>query len=56
MITIQFSTDNAAFQENPSEIQVVLDTLAFELKRSQPGDSGVVKDSNGNSIGTWTRS
>jgi hypothetical protein len=56
MIHIQFKTDNAAFQENPSEIQVVLDELAFKIQNSKPGDSGVVKDSNGNSIGTWTRS
>ena len=56
MINIQFSTDNAAFQDNPSEIQVVLDELAFKIQNSRPGDSGNVKDSNGNSIGTWERS
>jgi hypothetical protein len=56
MINIQFSTDNAAFEENPSEIESVLDLVAFELKKSQPGDSGTIRDSNGNSIGAWTRS
>jgi len=56
MITIQFFTDNAAFQENPNEIEVILYTLAFKIKKSQAGDSGTIRDSNGNSIGTWIRS
>jgi len=58
MIHIQFRTDNAAFNENPSEIQVILEELAFKLQNSRPGEKsgGTIRDSNGNSIGTWIRS
>lgn len=55
MITIQFKTDNAAFEENPSEVYVVLELLAHKIKKSKPGDAGTIKDSNGNTIGTWER-
>jgi hypothetical protein len=55
MITIQFNTDNAAFEENPSEVYVVLELLAHKINKSKPGDEGTIKDSNGNTIGTWER-
>jgi hypothetical protein len=56
MVTIKFDTDNAAFEDNPNEIRSLLDELAFRIQNSQPGDSGSIKDSNGNTVGSWSRS
>lgn len=55
MITIQFNTDNSAFEENESEVYIVLELLAHKINKSKPGDYGNIKDSNGNTIGTWKR-
>jgi hypothetical protein len=54
MIQIQISTDNAAFQENPNEIRAILEDLGYKLQASKPGDSGPIKDSNGNTVGSWS--
>lgn len=55
MITIKFETDNAAFQENPSEIRIILEELAFRIQNSKKGDEGTIRDTNGNTVGSWTR-
>ena len=62
-ITIEFKTDNAAFDDNSYEIQRVM-RLAFDKIRYELGLPGVLQedrkrassptlmDSNGNSVGT----
>ena len=53
MVTIEFRTDNAAFDgaEFP-EIAEVLRKLADRIEDS-PVTYGTIRDSNGNSIGAW---
>jgi hypothetical protein len=53
MITIKIETENAAFQENPNEIRAILEDLGYKLQASKPGDSGPIRDSNGNTVGSW---
>lgn len=52
-VTIEFNTDNSAFEENPSETHFILADLDEALARSKPGDDGKVYDTNGNRIGQW---
>jgi len=47
-ISIEFDTDNAAFDDNPHELEDVLEQAARKI--SQGG--GTLLDSNGNKIGT----
>lgn len=46
-ISIEFETGNAAFEDNPNEIEYVLEQVARKV--SQGG--GSLFDSNGNKIG-----
>jgi hypothetical protein len=49
--------DNAAFEENPRELSDVLEHLAgmieFVRLPIAHGSAGGVRDSNGNSVGSW---
>lgn len=54
MINITINTDNAAFQENALEIRAILEDLGYTLSSSKPGDEGKIKDSNGNTVGSWS--
>lgn len=51
---IEFSTDNAAFEEYGKEYQiaVVLDIITARIKRGET--EGSVLDINGNKIGEWS--
>lgn len=50
-ILIECNLDNAAFEENPNELQeIVAQQIPHNLK---PGDDGKLKDSNGNTVGQW---
>lgn len=53
-ISINFETDNAAF-ENPHEAPAILKSLAAEISYGSitPGSRGVIRDSNGASVGSW---
>ena len=57
MFKIEFSTDNAAFDESDGyqaerEIRDILHKIAYYV--THHGDkSGMVRDSNGNTIGKW---
>jgi hypothetical protein len=49
-ITIQITTDNAAFEDNPTELSDILESIATRYRES--GDfSDYVYDSNGNKVG-----
>ena len=43
--------DNAAFQDNPSELADILRKLAERLESGQPVDGYTLRDSNGNNVG-----
>ena len=52
--SIQFSTDNAAFDNGTdrAEIQYILYKIKAELTEFK--SNGIIRDSNGNTIGNWT--
>lgn len=52
--TLGITMDNAAFDEPGPELR----TLLYEVKRQiendvAPGSSGMVRDTNGNTVGKW---
>lgn len=49
---IDFSMDNAAFKDNPCEVQNILQKIIEKIDK-QGLSGGVVIDSNGNKIGEW---
>ena len=50
-ITINVSLDNSAFEHNPNELQEI---LARQVPHNlKPGDEGRLKDSNGNTVGSY---
>lgn len=51
---LTFNTDNAAFQENMSD--EIARALGGVIAKVQNGNntSGVVRDSNGNNVGSWS--
>jgi hypothetical protein len=56
MFKLEISTDNAAFEGDPSiEISRILGRLGSKLAL-EPGeeDHGKLHDVNGNTVGTWT--
>ena len=51
-VSIEFSTDNAAFSEYPvDEIRRILTQLPDRMLQN---DSGVIIDLNGNGVGEWS--
>ena len=50
-ITIQFDTDNAAFDSESYEYEVMMILNDLSTKDLSPGSDHVIRDSNGNSIG-----
>ena len=51
-VSIEFSTDNAAFSEYPvDEIRRILTQLPDRMLQD---DSGVIIDLNGNGVGEWS--
>lgn len=50
MIKIKFSTDNAAFEDNPDEVADILEALA-DYWREHGHLPDLVRDSNGNKCG-----
>ena len=54
-IKIEFSTDNAAFEDNPGELEGVLEQIRFvqySLVNAKVAKQFNLHDSNGNRIGT----
>lgn len=51
--TLEIQMDNAAFEENPSELADIIDELQTPALSAGPGDVGTVRDSNGNTVGKW---
>lgn len=54
--TVTFETDGAAFEdgfEGRAEIEAVLRKLATRVWESDD-EEGLIRDSNGNTIGSWT--
>lgn len=50
-IIIRANLDNDAFAENPSELSEI---IAQQIPQNlTPGDSGKLKDKNGNTVGDW---
>ena len=51
-VWIEFTTDNAAFADNPYEVKDVLTKAASKLKDPREPDSFPLYDTNGNRIGS----
>ena len=50
-IVIEVDMKNDAFEQNPNELRdIMCSQIPSGLK---PGDSGSIKDSNGNKVGDW---
>ena len=49
-ITISFNTDNAAFKENPDEVQRILKRIGESIDHNTP-DQITLLDLNGNNVG-----
>lgn len=53
--TLEVSTENAAFDDDPgAELARILRTVAKSLHEG--GESGTVRDVNGNTVGRWEAS
>lgn len=54
MFKIEFSTDNAVFDDDfDGEVKRILTAIGRQMSNVGDGDSAVIRDSNGNSIGRW---
>ena len=53
MFKLHFSTDNAAFDGNDLENECAWIFSAICLRIRHGSKSGAVRDSNGNTIGSW---
>lgn len=54
MFKIEFSTDNAAFDDAPaSEVARILRKIARQVEQGDPLGGGPVHDANGNRVGHW---
>ena len=54
IVRVAFNTDNAAFEDYRTlEIANILKEIAENIKNNYRTE-GVVRDFNGNAIGTWT--
>lgn len=54
--TVQFDMDNAAFEENPKdEVLLCLARVESGVRKASFDrfESGLIRDSNGNTIGDW---
>ena len=49
-ISINLNLDNSAFEDNPDELRQTLNQIPQSL---QPGDDGILRDSNGNRVGSY---
>jgi hypothetical protein len=57
-IIIEIELGNAAFEENPQELtQIIYNDIAVRLGNRpyaiKPGDEGKLRDSNGNTVGSF---
>ena len=54
IVRIEFKTDNAAFDDYRNfGIATILNGIAYQIQDLQQTE-GVIRDGNGNAIGTWT--
>lgn len=51
-IQITIETDNAAFEDDPSELARILETVAAKTEGLEPGEKANLRDINGNTVGT----
>lgn len=49
--TLTIDCDNAAFDENPNELDELVHVVAQRIEAGR--ESGKVMDHNGNSVGSW---
>lgn len=49
---LNINLDNAAFEENPEELENILARIAGRIDVRAPG-LGSILDSNGNTVGEW---
>jgi len=52
-LKLEIDMDNSAFEE-PGEIQNIIEQLAQKLAGASQGEHGSVRDSNGNTVGSWS--
>ena len=52
-VKIEFTTDSAAFSDNPDEISWILNVVTSHL--ADGFDEGAILDSNGNTVGTYRK-
>jgi hypothetical protein len=54
-VTIQFDTDNAAFEDNPYlEVDYTLKQAKSKMSQMEAGETRRLMDGNGNTVGTIT--
>lgn len=53
VLRLEIDTSNAAFEDNPSEVASILRRLADAFEHGSP-DGGKLRDSNGNTCGSYT--
>jgi hypothetical protein len=52
-LKLDIDMENSAFEDNPNELSEILADLAGSLKYAKFND-GFIKDSNGNTVGSWS--
>ena len=52
MFKLEISTDNAAFEDNPDELAQIVEGVANSIRDGVV--QGMVRDSNGNTVGTFS--
>jgi len=50
-LNISIATDNAAFEDNPHDISEVMARIADSVAHGEY--TGIIRDSNGNTVGNW---
>lgn len=54
MLKLEFETDSAAFAEHDrAEIATILNLLAVKIFKGSDTE-GLIRDSNGNTVGNWS--
>lgn len=51
-IQITINTGNAAFTDDPRELDRILGTVAEKVEGLEPGESANLRDINGNTVGS----
>jgi hypothetical protein len=51
ILKIQINLDNAAFEDNPSEIKTLLQNISFDIAKGYV--QSIIRDTNGNIVGDF---